>query len=685
MGFSSLKSRLFPRQPEGNVTPAAVDHENDGAASSVTGTDEISKSIEENGIPTEKINPETNIKESSPIVESSPLDIEKATPESGRFGDDDPLLKDIPWQVRRIVSLEDDPTEPTITFRYFLLTLIFVAPGAFLSQMSHFRTTSAPYSVFFVQICSNYVGVWLAKVLPAKTIWLPFGGSFSLNPGPWGTKEHVLVTISAASGATYNLAYAPISIAELYFGITIHPAVAIFFMWSVVYIGLCQTALFETQKKQRQHPSRVSKKQMRVFFGVLAGITLWQFLPEFVFPMLGSLAFLCWVAPKNKVANFMGSGLGGMGFLNLTLDWSSIASLSNSNSLFVTPWWTQVIIFLAFVVNCWILLPAAKWGSLGSWKLELMSNRLFMENGTSYPTTHLITPQATLNETAYEEYGPIYVGTQQLWNMFFDYAAYTSGISVVVVVPLGWLYALSNFQLPIGTFNELLYGLMVNAVDGHKNPSGASIKKIGHYMHIPPRDTFFAQVFGCFIGIPINYGVVKWVLSTKADYLSGAVTDPTHQWTGQGLATTLTTSTQYVLIGPLRLFQLPIFKPLPYGFLVGAILPGIIYALHRRFPKAKFHLFNTTIFFSGLSTFYGNISTGYTSSIIGGFIVAYWAYRYRYELWARYNYILAAAFDAGFNLNMLLIFLFFGAGKVVTMPNWWGNNADSTDRCFALE
>ncbi|THV44939.1 hypothetical protein BGAL_0554g00060 [Botrytis galanthina] len=812
MGFSSLRSRLFPRQQEDNITPASVDHENDGVASSVTGTDEISKSIEENGIPTEKIDPETNVKESSPIVESSPLDIEKATPTSGRFGDDDPLLKDIPWQVRRIVSLEDDPTEPTITFRYFLLTLLFVAPGAFLSQMSHFRTTSAPYSVFFVQICSNYVGVWLAKILPAKTVWLPFGGSFSLNPGPWGTKEHVLVTISAASGATYNLAYAPISIAELYFGITINPAVAIFFMWSVVYIGysfaaiarqfllydpqypwyqaLCQTALFETQKKQRQHPSRVSKKQMRVFFGVLAGITLWQFLPEFVFPMLGSLAFLCWVAPKNKVANFMGSGLGGMGFLNLTLDWSSIASLSNSNSLFVTPWWTQVIIFLAFVVNCWILLPAAKWGSLGSWKLELMSNRLFMENGTSYPTTKLITPQATLNETAYEEYGPIYVGTQQLWNMFFDYAAYTSGISwicffgftqirdtlkklnarrknkvegetinhqygdqlnvlqrsykevpwwwslilflvtfvvmmvilgtgnlfiplwtyfiavltgVVVVVPLGWLYALSNFQLPIGTFNELLYGLMVNAVDGHKNPSGASVysslagdawyraqlmlqdQKIGHYMHIPPRDTFFAQVFGCFIGIPINYGVVKWVLSSKADYLSGAATDPTHQWTGQGLATTLTTSTQYVLIGPLRLFQLPIFEPLPYGFLVGAICPPIIYVLHRRFPKAKFHLFNTTIFFSGLSTFYGNISTGYTSSIIGGFIVAYWAYRYRYEMWARYNYILAAAFDAGFNLNMLLIFLFFGAGKVVTMPNWWGNNADSTDRCFALE
>jgi hypothetical protein len=34
-----------------------------------------------------------------------------------------------------------------------------------------------------------------------------------------------------------NLTYRPISVSELYLGITIHPAVAIFFMWSVVYTG----------------------------------------------------------------------------------------------------------------------------------------------------------------------------------------------------------------------------------------------------------------------------------------------------------------------------------------------------------------------------------------------------------------------------------------------------------------
>jgi hypothetical protein len=71
---------------------------------------------------------------------------------------------------------------------------------------------------------------------------------------------------------------------------------------------------------------------MIVFWLVLIGITLWQFLPEYVFPFLQSLAFLCWVAPKNEVANFIGGGQGGMGFLNLSLDWSNISAFNDMGS-----------------------------------------------------------------------------------------------------------------------------------------------------------------------------------------------------------------------------------------------------------------------------------------------------------------------------------------------------------------
>jgi uncharacterized membrane-anchored protein len=72
--------------------------------------------------------------------------------------------------------------------------------------------------------------------------------------------------------------------------------------------------------------------------------------------------------------------------------------------------------------------------------------------------------------------------------------------------------------------------------------------KIGHYMHVPPKAVFFSQVFGSFLGIPINYAVVRWVLDTKFDYITGAKEDPAHQWTGQSLATNLTMGVQYVLI-----------------------------------------------------------------------------------------------------------------------------------------
>lgn len=497
--------------------------------------------------------------------------------------EDDPEISQIPPEVRRVVSLHDDTSLPTLTFRYFVLSVLFVVPGAFLSQINTFRTTYAPYSVFFVQIASNYVGLWLARVLPDRKIGIPgTKWSFNMNPSPWSVKEHVLVTLTAASGATGNLATTPIAVGELYFNERLHPAAAIFFMWSIDAIGyafaaiarqillyepsyqwwqaLCQTALFETQVKQNKNPTPAARKQFKVFWLVLFGITLWQFLPEFVFPFVSSLAFLCWVAPHNPVANFIGSGLGGMGFLNLSFDWANISNYNAGVPLFLSPWWSQVVLFASFVVSAWILLPAAKWGGLGGYSHCLMTNRACTADGEKYPITSLVTSSNTFNQTAYDENGPIYLGVHYLWTVFFDYASYISAYSwiaffgaskikaayqkfrarrnnpgeginhqytdrlnvlmrsykevplwwyialflvaftsiitivgldrlfipwwaffvalatgAVVVIPLGWLYAVSNFQLPIGTFNELLYGTMVQNLNNHRNPIGASV------------------------------------------------------------------------------------------------------------------------------------------------------------------------------------------------------------------
>jgi hypothetical protein len=220
------------------VQPAEIMPSSDSSQETLFGLDNLSKTSDITptaGSTTSEFDKEKEILES---------DVDGGGQPEGVIADDDPVLKDIPWHVKRVVSLHDDPTLPTITFRYFIMAIVFIAPGAFLQQLSVFRTASAPYSIFFVQIAANCLGQWLANFLPAWEIRIPFTRwSFNLNPGPFSVKEHVLVVIAAASGANYNLAVTPITLAEVYFGHTFHPVVALLFMWSVVWTGYSYAAL----------------------------------------------------------------------------------------------------------------------------------------------------------------------------------------------------------------------------------------------------------------------------------------------------------------------------------------------------------------------------------------------------------------------------------------------------------
>ena len=237
MPLVSIRKRLFSRDDDNHRNSSPIDGHN--TLNAVEGNDNSASDSKEDPIDIHHKPADAIDEEKGQAAVTSQQDNN-----ANEISDNDPVLRDIPWHVRRVVSLHDDPTLPTITFRYFLLTFLFVAPGAFLGQMNSFRTTYAPYSVFFVQIASNYAGIWLAKILPASFIRVPFTRfGFSLNPSPWSVKEHVLVTISAASGATYNLGYTPIALSELYFGEVINPAIAIFFMWSIVWTGYSYAAI----------------------------------------------------------------------------------------------------------------------------------------------------------------------------------------------------------------------------------------------------------------------------------------------------------------------------------------------------------------------------------------------------------------------------------------------------------
>jgi hypothetical protein len=67
-----------------------------------------------------------------------------------------------------------------------------------------------------------------------------------------------------------------------------------------------------------------------------------------------------------------------------------------------------------------------------------------LENGDIYPILELITPQINFNETAYAQHGTLFVGTQLLWGIFFDYASYTS--VMVWMVLFGYPHVKATFS-----------------------------------------------------------------------------------------------------------------------------------------------------------------------------------------------------------------------------------------------
>jgi hypothetical protein len=144
--MASLFNRWTGRSREGGVAP----HQTNTIATEISnpsdqaGDERGGRAVADDGKSHEPEKPlhEVNTSRETPVIDVDAED-EADLPED---------IRELPRIVRSIVSLEDDPNAPTITFRYFLLCFLFVPPGAILFQMGIFRTTASAYPVLFVQI-----------------------------------------------------------------------------------------------------------------------------------------------------------------------------------------------------------------------------------------------------------------------------------------------------------------------------------------------------------------------------------------------------------------------------------------------------------------------------------------------------------------------------------------------------
>lgn len=105
-------------------------------------------------------------------------------------------------QVALTVSTVDDPSIPVYTFRMWTLGILSCVLLAFLNQFFSYRREPLTITAISAQIAALPLGRIMAATLPTKLFKVPFTNwTWTMNPGPFSIKEHVLITIFANSGA----------------------------------------------------------------------------------------------------------------------------------------------------------------------------------------------------------------------------------------------------------------------------------------------------------------------------------------------------------------------------------------------------------------------------------------------------------------------------------------------------
>ncbi|KAJ3707049.1 hypothetical protein LUZ61_010754 [Rhynchospora tenuis] len=340
-------------------------------------------------------------------------------------------------QVRLTVVTTDDPSLPVWTFRMWTIGLFSCGLMSFLNQFFAYRTEPLIITQITVQIASLPIGHLLAKILPEKKFHIPGFGDrlFSLNPGPFNIKEHVLISIFANAGFAFGngSAYAVsiVNIIKAFYkrnisfvagwlliittqvlgygwaGLMRKYVVDPAHMWwpsTLVQVSLFR-ALHEREESQQSH--RMSRGKF--FLIVLACSFIWYIVPGFLFPTLTSISWICWIFSRSVTAQQLGSGMQGLGLGAFTLDWSAVSSFLSSP--LISPFFAIANIFVGFALFMYVVIPISYWklNLYNAKTFPLFSSHLFTGNGSAYDITSIVNDKFELDVGAYEQQGRIHL------------------------------------------------------------------------------------------------------------------------------------------------------------------------------------------------------------------------------------------------------------------------------------
>ncbi|KAK3007150.1 hypothetical protein RJ639_017230 [Escallonia herrerae] len=332
-------------------------------------------------------------------------------------------------QVRLTVPITDDPTLPCLTFRTWILGIISCAVLAFLNQFFGYRQNPLYISSVSAQIVVLPIGKLMAATLPTKSIRVPATKwSFSLNPGPFNLKEHVLITIFANSGSNSVYAVGIITIVKAFYHRGIHPLAAMLLTQTTQMLGygwagvfrkflvdspymwwpsnLVQVSLFRALHEDEIRP-KGGLTRLQFFLMVLVASFSYYTVPNYLFPSITALSVVCWIWKDSVTAHQIGSGLHGLGIGSFALDWSTVAGFLGSP--LATPGFAIMNIMAGFIIVVYILIPIAYWTNWYEAKrFPIISSHVFNSDGGVYNVSLVLNETSfQFNRQGYDEYSKI--------------------------------------------------------------------------------------------------------------------------------------------------------------------------------------------------------------------------------------------------------------------------------------
>lgn len=363
-----------------------------------------------------------------------------------------------------VVPGQDDPTLPTLTFRFWVLGTFFSFIGAAISQWYYFRSASLSLSLFFVQLVSYVMGNAMARWLPNKVVRL-FGLEFTLNEGPFNVKEHTLIVVCASTSLGVAYAIDILAVQRLFYKTDIGPIGSILLLLTTQCIGygmagmlrkwlvekkemvwpgnLPVIALFNTlHGKDETGPSHAksaadAERRMNFFTMVFFAATMYGFLPSYIAPTLTSIAFLCLLGGGpagtiSKTVAQLGSGYNGAGLFTFTFDWNYIG---NVGPLY-TPFWSQANYILSAIFFAWVITPIMYHADIWNAKnYPIFGTSTYAVDGNKWNASLVLHSNLTLNETAYEQ-NPIRLST--FWALMYGISF--ANLSAVGFPTLVWTH-----------------------------------------------------------------------------------------------------------------------------------------------------------------------------------------------------------------------------------------------------